>query len=102
MANAEVLRLTHNIDENVQGVNTNVQGVSVQVRDVDENVRLIKEMVQMIMTGAQTVHSGSPSSPSLIYNRLDKLNRGGTGGGTSKRAKMVVRIAYDVRDVNSS
>lgn len=67
MANAEVLRLTHIIDGNVQGVNKGVQGVSVQVRDVDENVRVIKEMVQMIISGAQIEHRRSPP-PSLIYN----------------------------------
>ena len=57
MANAEVLRLAHNIDENVKGVGTqvkdadekvqgvikDVQGVSLQVRDVDDNVKVVKE-----------------------------------------------------------
>ncbi|KAF8264542.1 hypothetical protein EI94DRAFT_1703167 [Lactarius quietus] len=58
MANAEMLRLAHNIDENVKGVGTHVkdvdekvqgigndvQGVSVQVRGVEENIKEVKEM----------------------------------------------------------
>jgi hypothetical protein len=97
MANAEVLRLTHTIDENVQGVNKGVQGVSVQVQDVDENVRVIREMVQMIITGAQTELRLSPS-PSLIYKRLNQLDR----GEAPKGPKLLVRITYDARDVNRS
>ncbi len=76
MANAEVLRIAHRIDENlgvvdknVQGVvkqvegvdekvkdvNKGVQGVSEQVKGVDNNVEVIKEKVQVIIDGAQSM-----------------------------------------------
>ena len=59
MANAEVLRVAHSIDDCVQGV-------SVQVRGVDENVIMIKEKVQMAIDGVETVLGKSPT-PSLIF-----------------------------------
>jgi hypothetical protein len=62
MANAEVLRIAHSIDEKVQGVgiqvkdvDKDVQGVSVQVRGVDDNVNVLKEKVQMVIDGTQIV-----------------------------------------------
>jgi hypothetical protein len=69
MANAEVLRLAHNIDEKVegvgiqvkdvdekvQGIDKDVRGVNVQVQSVEKNVNVIKEMVKEVMAGAQTV-----------------------------------------------
>lgn len=73
MANAELLRVAHNIDETVQGVGIQVkdvgdcvQGISVQVRGVDENVNVLKEKVQMVIGGAETVLEKSLTS-SLIF-----------------------------------
>ena len=73
MANAELLRVAHNIDETVQGVGIQVksvdecvQGISVQVRGVDENVNVLKEKVQMVIDGAETVLEKSLTS-SLIF-----------------------------------
>ena len=78
MASAQVLRLAHNIDENVKGVDNKVQGVGNQVKDVDEkvqgvnkdvqvvgiqvqavneNVKIVEEKVQMVIDGAQIVLS---------------------------------------------
>ncbi len=116
MANAEVLRVAHNIDEKVegvdkkvqgvgtqikdvdervQGVNKDVQGVSVQVQGVDENVKMVKEKVQMVIDGAQTVLSYSLTPP-LIFNQLD-------GKEATTEVKLVMRqMAYNVDDVNRS
>ena len=78
MASAEVLKLAHNIDENVkgvdnkvqsvgnqvknvdekvQGVNKDVQVVGVQVQGVNDNVKIVEEKVQMVIDGAQIVLS---------------------------------------------
>ena len=75
MANAELLRVAHNIDESVQGVGIQVkgvddcvQGVSVQVRGVDENVNMLKKEVQMAIDGAETVLGiGKSPTSSLIF-----------------------------------
>jgi hypothetical protein len=86
MANAEVLRVTHKIDEKVQGV-------SVQVQGIDDNVKTVKENVQIIIDGAQSVLSYSPS---LIFNRLD-----GKEAATEVRLEMR-QIAYNVDDLKRS
>jgi hypothetical protein len=112
MANAEVLRLAHNIDEGVkgvdnkvrgignqvkdvdekvQGVNKDVQVVSEQVQAVDENVKIVEEKVQTVIDGTQAVLSKSPIPP-LILNRLD-------GQKAAAEAKQVMlQIAYNVDD----
>jgi hypothetical protein len=53
MANAEVLRLAHNINERVYGVSVQVRGVD----DSDENVKVVKEMVQMVRKPYSTSHT---------------------------------------------
>ena len=84
MANAEVLRLAHTIDEKVkgvgtqvkgvdekvQGINKDVRGISAKIQGVDENVKVVKDMMQVVMAGAQTRLSQSPTM-SLIFNHLD-------------------------------
>jgi hypothetical protein len=95
---AEVLRLTHNIDEKVQSVMVQVKGVDkgvqgVGVRGVDENVNILKEKVQMVIDGAETVLGKSPT-PSLIFNRPD-------GREAATKVKLVMQqIAYNANDVD--
>jgi t-SNARE complex subunit (syntaxin) len=62
MAGAEVLRLAHNIDEGVKGVDNKVQGVGNLVKDVGEkvqgvnkNVQVVSEQVQGVDTNVKTV-----------------------------------------------
>jgi hypothetical protein len=116
MANAEVLRLAHNIDERVKGVDNKVQGVGNQVKDVGErvqgvdkgvkvvseqvqgvdvNVKIVEDKVQTVIDGAQIVVSKSLTVP-LILNRLD-------GKKAATEAKQVMlQIAYNVDDGISS
>jgi hypothetical protein len=95
---AEVLRLTHNIDEKVQSVRVQVKGVDkgvqgVGVRGVDENVNILKEKVQMVIDGAETVLGKSPT-PSLLFNRPD-------GREAATKVKLVMQqIAYNANDVD--
>ena len=53
MANAEVLRITHNIDKKVGGVDEKVQVVGVQVKDVDKKVEGVEAKVQMVIDGVR-------------------------------------------------
>jgi len=76
MANAEVLKVAHNIDKKVEGVDEKVQGVGAWVNDVDKKVEVVEAKVQMVIDGAQqTAHtlddversSSVPSSPTVEY-----------------------------------
>ncbi|KAI9439163.1 hypothetical protein H4582DRAFT_1775797, partial [Lactarius indigo] len=86
MAIMELLRVTHNIDATIEGVDKNVQGIGAQVKDVDENmqgvkrdVRHVGENVESVKERMQTVINGkqmrerlrrwqSPSDPSTNHN----------------------------------
>jgi len=88
MANAEVLRLTHNIDAKVQGigiqvkdVDKNVEGVKAQVRSVDENVNMLKEMVQMVIDNAYTVLLKVTNSVNNIQSTRRQGSRNGSENG---------------------
>jgi hypothetical protein len=76
MAYAEVLRIAHNIDKKVEGVDEKVQCVGIQVKDVDKKVEVIEEKVQIVIDGAQRTacdlndgksSSSVPSSSTVKY-----------------------------------
>lgn len=87
MASAQLLRVTHNIDntvmrvdenvlvvksdvervnENVNAVDENVKAVDQNVKAVDENVKTVGDKVQTLANGRQRQFSES-SAPSLIF-----------------------------------
>ena len=53
MAYAEVLRIAHNIDKKVEGVDEKVQCVVIQVKGVDKKVEVVEEKVQMVLESAR-------------------------------------------------
>ncbi|KAH9173158.1 hypothetical protein EDB89DRAFT_2242373 [Lactarius sanguifluus] len=96
MAGAELLRIAHDIDEkvegvdnklqgvgiqvkkideNVQGVNKDVRGVSLQVQDVDENVRIVKEKMQMVLDDGKEATAGVKLAMRQIAYNIDDANR---------------------------
>ncbi|KAF8264541.1 hypothetical protein EI94DRAFT_1703166 [Lactarius quietus] len=89
MANAEVLRLAHNIDENVkgvrtqvkdvdekvQGVNKDVQVVGVQVQGVDENVKIVKERVQVVIDDTKEAAMEAKMAMQHIAYNVEDTNR---------------------------
>ncbi|KAH9173160.1 hypothetical protein EDB89DRAFT_2095303, partial [Lactarius sanguifluus] len=86
MANAELLRIAHNIDERVEGVDKKVQGIGTQVKDVDENVQGVKNDVRDVDENVKMVKE-------QMQNAIDD------GKEAATEAKMVMRqIAYDVDD----
>ncbi|KAI9439161.1 hypothetical protein H4582DRAFT_1877688, partial [Lactarius indigo] len=96
MANAELLRIAHDIDAKVEGVDKKVQDIGTQVKDVDENmqgvkrdvrhvdenVESVKEKVQTVINGGQMRESlrkwQSPSNPSTNHNIACDIQHEGT------------------------
>ena len=52
MANAEVIRLAHNIDKKVEGIDEKVQGVGEQLLGVGGDVKVVEDKVQTTINGA--------------------------------------------------
>ncbi|KAH9051127.1 hypothetical protein EDB83DRAFT_2398055 [Lactarius deliciosus] len=96
MASAELLRIAHDIDkkvegvdsklqgvgiqvkeidENVLGVSKDVLGVSLQVQDVDENVRIVKETMQMVLDDGKEATAGVKLAMRQIAYNIDDANR---------------------------
>ncbi|KAH9051135.1 hypothetical protein EDB83DRAFT_2293977, partial [Lactarius deliciosus] len=87
MANAESLRIAHDIAERVEGVNKNVQGIGTQVKDVDKNVQGVKNDVRDVDENVK-----------MIKEHMQIVIDDGKEAATE--ANMVMRqIAYDVGDV---
>ncbi|KAN0136205.1 Ankyrin repeat-containing domain protein [Lactarius tabidus] len=92
MANAESLRLSHNIDKKVEVVDEKVQGVGGQVKGVDEKVQGVNENVLSVHENVKAVANiiaesqlseklikcQSPSNPSTNHNLATDLQHKGT------------------------
>ena len=52
MANAEVMRLAHDIDKKVEGVDEKVHGVAEQLLGVGGDVKVVEDKVQAVINGA--------------------------------------------------
>ena len=57
MANAELLRITHNIHDGVKIVDGKVEEVGDQVGDVGHKVQCVDDKVQVVIDGARTLSS---------------------------------------------
>ncbi len=55
MASAQLLKITHNIDNKVTGVGDGVRGVDEKVQVVNDNVKAVDDMVQTIADGGKSV-----------------------------------------------
>jgi hypothetical protein len=82
MANAQIMRTTHNVDERVRGVADQVanvdhiiQGVEVRMADVDERVKVVDDKVAEVIDGAQTI-----SCHKTTLNPVVPRRKGGKGG----------------------
>ena len=71
MANAEVLRLAHDIRDGVNIVDGKVEKVGDKVGDVGDKVQCVDDKVQVVIDGAQEMSSRS-LSPSHIFQTADK------------------------------
>ncbi|KAI9432204.1 hypothetical protein H4582DRAFT_1122284 [Lactarius indigo] len=71
MATAQVLKLTHNIEDKVEGVDERVQRVDNKVRAIDNRVVDVDDNVKLIVDG------GKETSAVLqrIVNTVDDMNR---------------------------
>ncbi|KAH9055799.1 hypothetical protein EDB83DRAFT_1087565 [Lactarius deliciosus] len=85
MATAEVLRLTHSVEDKVEGVNKGVQGVDVKVEGVDERVqrvdhkvRTIDDRVGVVNDNVKLIVDGEKERSAAIQrivNTVDDMNR---------------------------
>jgi hypothetical protein len=93
MASAQLLRVTHNINNNVTEVNEgvrcvdeNVLVIKSEVQLVSENINAVDEMVQSIADGRQ-----SPKQVISVISHFDHL----VGMATAKDVKVVIQRAMD-------
>ncbi|KAH8985171.1 hypothetical protein EDB92DRAFT_1883972, partial [Lactarius akahatsu] len=80
MATAEVLRLTHSVEDKVEGVNKGVQGVDGKVEGVDKRVRRVDHKVRTIDDRLRHDLRNwlSPPDPSINYNTACGTHHEGT------------------------
>lgn len=57
MAMAQLLKITHNIDNKVTGVGDGVRGVDEKVQVVNDNVKAVDDIVHTIADGGKSVFS---------------------------------------------
>ena len=74
MANAEILRLAHDIRDGVKIVDNNVEELCDKVGDVGNKVQCVDEKVQVVIDGAGDM-SDRLFCPSNIFQTADKRLR---------------------------
>ena len=74
MANAEVLRLAHDIRDGVKIVDGRVKEVGDKVGDVGHKVQCVDDKVQVVIDGARDM-SGGLLCPSNIFQTANKRRR---------------------------
>lgn len=67
MAVAQLLKITHNIDNKVTRVGDGVKGVDEKVQVVGDNVKVIDDVVQTIADGGPSVFSLLPASSLTFF-----------------------------------
>ena len=59
MATAQVLKITHAVDDRVLGVDNRVAGVDDKVASVDDRVKAVDDKVAAVIDGAQYIFNQS-------------------------------------------
>jgi hypothetical protein len=59
MATAQVLKVTHAVDDRVLGVDDRVAGVDNRVADVDDRVKAVDDKVAAVIDGAYNIYNQS-------------------------------------------
>ena len=77
MAIAQLLKITHNIDNKVTGLGDGVRGVDEKVQVVNDNVKAIDCVVQTIVDGGQSVFNLSPASSLTLFLTSRRLGSKG-------------------------
>ena len=109
MALAEVLRITHNVHDNVKVVDSRVEGVDDKVEDIGDKVedigdkvQCVDEKVQVVMDGARGVSSQLPIHSNIHLTFRRKGGKVGCEGGKNnyptdskqRRRNQVFVISY--------
>ena len=75
MASAELLKITHSVDDRVKGVEGNVQGVHDNVLDVDNKVQGVDSRVQGVDHKLDQVNRSHLFNTCLSFRALTQLHR---------------------------
>ena len=98
MAMAQLLKITHNIDNKVTGIGDGIRDVDEKVQVVRDNVKAVDDIAHTIAAGENSMFSWSPAS-SLTSCYLDGKEVKAT---TTKVESIVQIMAEDVDDVKCS
>ncbi|KAH9013548.1 hypothetical protein EDB84DRAFT_892683 [Lactarius hengduanensis] len=69
MASVQLVKVTHNIDNNVSGIDDGVRGVDVRVQVVNDNFKAVGDSVKTIAEGEQSLISDTPASSPILSSR---------------------------------
>jgi methyl-accepting chemotaxis protein len=82
MASAELLKMTHDVDDRVKGVDGKVQDVRSDVQDVRSDVQDVRSDVQDVRSDVhdvdhrvQAIGSNISSRVQAVDDKLDQVNR---------------------------
>ncbi|KAH9037520.1 hypothetical protein EDB85DRAFT_2142480 [Lactarius pseudohatsudake] len=105
MATAEVLRVTHGVDDKVKGVGFQVEGVNKGVQDVDGKVECVDERVQGVDERVQGVDERVQGVDERVQGVDERVQRVGDGvHGVDERVRGVgvdvQRVDHKVRAVD--
>lgn len=91
MAAAELMKITHAVDDRVKAIDERIQGVGGNVEDVDHRVQAIDHKVQDIRGDVQgtnrklgQVDRSSPPHPCSWFRRLRNSSQGTSSEMTSE------------------
>ena len=75
MASAEMLKITHCVDDRVIGVDDRVKGVERKVQDVYDDVQDVRNDVQEVEHRVQSIGKSISSDVQVVDHKLDRVNR---------------------------
>ncbi|KAF8463792.1 hypothetical protein DFH94DRAFT_686684 [Russula ochroleuca] len=75
MASAELLKMTHSVDDGVKGVDDRVKGVDGKVQDVHSDVQGVRGDMQHLGNKVQDIDDRVQTIGSNVDNKLDQVNR---------------------------
>ncbi len=81
MALAEVLRITHNVRDEVKVVDGKVESMDDKLEDMSDKVQCVDEKVQVVIDGALGVSGQSP----IPFNIYTFRRKGGNSGGEGSK-----------------
>jgi len=86
MATAEVLKVSHTVDERVRGIANRVASIDDKVARVDDSVRVVDEKVAVVIRGARTISSPDPLLKEIDFG-VPRWNQGKASHTTNSQQR---------------